>query len=195
MAYWGFTHRSHAWVPTVFFSSALWIMLARIACDEETYFCGDGGEKCPDSDAQQMLYEELYRAGYHRSPHETRASSLLHLIIEGRHQVEWENFSWPKLVKQNTSILDVGCSNGVAVKQLRDAGFVNARGVDISETAVRMARNLTKCDDCFQQANAKKLPFEDNSFDAMFSSDMLEDCPRGLGGYMCRDQPGRTKVT
>ena len=57
---------------------------------------------------------------------------------------------------------------------------LNASGVDISTTAVNMARkrhgdNPRLCvGTCWQQAAATALPFADSSFDAIMSTDVLE---------------------
>jgi SAM-dependent methyltransferase len=77
------------------------------------------------------------------------------------------------------SVLDVGCSHGGGVKALWKMGL-NASGIDVSKTAVNMARerqgdNPQSCvGTCWQQAAATALPFSDSSFDAIVSTDVLE---------------------
>ena len=77
------------------------------------------------------------------------------------------------------SVLDVGCSHGGGVKALWNMGL-HASGVDVSTTAVRMARqrqgdNPQSCvGPCWQQASVTTLPFADSSFDAIISTDVLE---------------------
>ena len=77
------------------------------------------------------------------------------------------------------SVLDVGCSSGYGVNELWKMG-VKASGVDISATAVRVARQRhgdrpERCiDTCWQTARAMALPFANASVDAILSTDVLE---------------------
>jgi 2-polyprenyl-3-methyl-5-hydroxy-6-metoxy-1,4-benzoquinol methylase len=80
-------------------------------------------------------------------------------------------------------VLDVGCSHGRGVQVLWEHG-VKAAGVDLSSTAVEMARSArmgrpgVQCavaeESCFQSAPATQLPFPDAAFDAIMSTDVLE---------------------
>lgn len=80
----------------------------------------------------------------------------------------------PKLKKYENAILkykpdtvlDVGCGSGFLVDRLRGKG-IHAWGIDFSENAGTQTRYFLK-------ENAKKIPFADESFDVVFSSDFFE---------------------
>jgi len=67
-------------------------------------------------------------------------------------------------------VLDVGCGDGWLVKILRGNG-VEAFGIDIDENAGK------EIPEYFTKAEAKKLPFPDNSFDVVVSNDFFEHIP------------------
>ena len=73
---------------------------------------------------------------------------------------------------KGSKILDVGCAKGFLVKDLVDLGF-EAYGIDISEYAIdnspKDIRNRLKT------GNAKKLPYEDNSFDLVISLNTIHN--------------------
>ena len=64
-------------------------------------------------------------------------------------------------------VLDVGCGHGFLVKALLDKK-IEAMGVDFSEFAG------TEIPDNFIRVDAKHLPFDDNLFDVVISSDFFE---------------------
>lgn len=79
--------------------------------------------------------------------------------------------------------LDVGCGMGVLVRTLLREG-VDAHGVDIAARPVESASALAP--GRFGVASILDLPFEDNAFDTVLSTDVLEhidedDVPRALG--------------
>ena len=114
------------------------------------------------------LYETIYRLGYSSEGLMVHYNPILAEFkrMTGRGEVVH-------------SVLDVGCSHGGGVKALWKMGL-KASGVDVSTTAVNMARerqgdNPQSCvNKCWQQAPATSLPFADMSFDAIMSTDVLE---------------------
>ena len=83
-----------------------------------------------------------------------------------------------------SSILDVGCAKGFMVydfvEQIRG---INIKGIDISNYAIEKAKEEVK--DRLSVANAKNLPFQDNSFDYTISINTihnleLEECKQAL---------------
>lgn len=75
---------------------------------------------------------------------------------------------------RSKKVLEIGCGSGMLLSDLRDVGFEseNIFGIDISNTAINacQARNISNV----QLADGAKLPFPDNSFDILISSDVLE---------------------
>lgn len=71
-------------------------------------------------------------------------------------------------------ILDVGCAKGFMLHDiLRFAPEAEVFGVDISEYAIR--NGLSSVRDCLSVADAKKLPFEDDSFDVVISINTIHN--------------------
>jgi ubiquinone/menaquinone biosynthesis C-methylase UbiE len=68
-----------------------------------------------------------------------------------------------------TNILDVGCGIGAFEQQLP---HLNIIGLDISEDLLEEAR--TRSEKTFIQGNAENLPFDDVTFDAVFTVATLE---------------------
>ena len=129
------------------------------------------GESSNGSDTSlkgAALYEALYHVGYGSE------GSMLHYdpVLAELKKISSRG-------RGIHAVLDVGCSHGGGVKALWNAGMV-ASGVDISKYAVDMARSRhgddpKKCvDRCWQPASATALPFANNRFDAIISTDVLE---------------------
>lgn len=86
------------------------------------------------------------------------------------------------LLEPGMKLLDAGCGPGTITVGLAERvapGTVT--GFDIGESEVERATKLADergiSNAHFQIADSKDLPFEDNSFDAVFSSAMLEHVP------------------
>jgi len=101
------------------------------------------------------LYEDLYKVGYHGNKNHCHTLKILPILSKYK----------------GHKILDVGCSHGLAVKKLIEMSY-EAYGIDVSETAIKYCkeRNLTTC----LLGSATDIPFEDNFFDIIISSDTLE---------------------
>lgn len=91
---------------------------------------------------------------------------------------------WPPVmieaadISPEDDVLDVGCGTGVLTRELvkytSDSGSVT--GLDLSESMLSVARG--RCPGAtFRQGNVAKLPFADQSFDAVLSSFMLMFVP------------------
>jgi len=76
---------------------------------------------------------------------------------------------------KGSKILDVGCAKGFLVKDLVDLGF-EAYGIDISEYAIDNAPKDVK--NRLKIGNAKKLPYDDNSFELVISLNTIHNLDR-----------------
>ncbi len=106
------------------------------------------------TDYYKDVYEDLYQAGY-RNKDVNNGALFLDYILE--------HFKFK-------SFLDVGCSTGVGVQTVTDKNII-ARGIDISETAIKLAKERGR--KCFV-GSICGIPFVDNSFEIVFCSDVME---------------------
>ncbi len=68
----------------------------------------------------------------------------------------------------DSSLLDVGCAKGFMLHDIAEAiPGINLKGIDISDYAITNAIEDVRKD--MQVADARELPFEDNSFDVVIS--------------------------
>lgn len=84
----------------------------------------------------------------------------------------------------DSSVLDVGCAKGFMMHDMAEAiPGITVKGVDISSYAIENAMETMRPH--VQVANARELPFEDNSFDIVISINTIhnldrEDCAQAL---------------
>ena len=77
-------------------------------------------------------------------------------------------------LKAGDSVLDVGCGKGFLLYEMKLLlPDLNISGIDVSEYAVLHCKEELK--DNIQIGNAINLPFEDNSFDLVFSLNTLHN--------------------
>ncbi len=84
-------------------------------------------------------------------------------------------------VQPGRSLLDIACGTGYLLRAAADRGLITT-GVDISEEAVKLARQVSPESD-IRVASAEALPFADNSFDYICCLGSLEhflDMEKGL---------------
>lgn len=82
-----------------------------------------------------------------------------------------ERFYLP-MIERGAHVLDCGCGNGVSVDVMNEHGY-DAWGVDLSALRKWQWRERTH-GDRLAVANALRLPFEDNAFDVVISSGVIE---------------------
>jgi ubiquinone/menaquinone biosynthesis C-methylase UbiE len=77
-----------------------------------------------------------------------------------------------KLAQKSNKILEVGCGEGTKLNQISDSKN-NTFGIDVSSVAIKIAKKkYPKIN--FKICDAKKLSFEDNNFDLVYSAFVLE---------------------
>lgn len=77
--------------------------------------------------------------------------------------------------KKGSSVLDVGCGQGVLLARIVKHYGLKGMGTDVSSKSISYAKsNFGGKNLRFIQADATKLPFIDNSFDYLVSFDVLE---------------------
>lgn len=80
-------------------------------------------------------------------------------------------------------LLEVGCSMGNDTFELAKRGF-QVSGIDITEKAIELIQArfaLYQMSGDFRVADAEKLPFEDNTFDVVYSFGVLHHTPDTAG--------------
>lgn len=70
-------------------------------------------------------------------------------------------------------ILDFGCGDGKHAENLLEIGAKRVAGLDISPDMIELARKRNKPGLEFVVADGEKIPFEDDSFDIIFSNFVL----------------------
>jgi pseudaminic acid biosynthesis-associated methylase len=85
-------------------------------------------------------------------------------------------------IPQEASFLEVGCNVGNQLLQLQELSYTNLSGIEIQSYAVEIAKSRVR-NVALKQGSALALPYEDDSFDVVFTSGVLihiapEDLPR-----------------
>ncbi len=89
-------------------------------------------------------------------------------------------FKWPVLkkiipLKNGQTVLDFGCGTGRITRELREilpkSKFV---GVDVSETAIKIAKKKYPWANFYSVQDGDKFPFKKNSFDLILAADVIE---------------------
>lgn len=87
-------------------------------------------------------------------------------------------------LNKDSSVLDVGCAKGFMLYDLREAiNEITIAGIDVSKYAINNSKEEVK--KYLKVADAKNLPFKDNSFDVVISINTIhnleiEECALAL---------------
>lgn len=96
------------------------------------------------------------------------------LRAENKAMFPWIVNKLRTLCDHKGSILDVGCGGGFLSNELARQGY-KVTGVDLSEESLSVARSHDKTHSVkYEVADAYKLPYPDQSFDALTAMDFLE---------------------
>jgi ubiquinone/menaquinone biosynthesis C-methylase UbiE len=132
---------------------------------------------------------DLYDSAYGNYVSDTYRKVRIATYGEDFGQTSWvtteESKEIPQLLdlRPNSSVLEVGCGSGGYALHLAKTVGCRLIGLDINPLGVRNANQLALArgldsEARFEQCDAsKKLPFDDNTFDAVFSNDVLCHLP------------------
>ena len=81
-----------------------------------------------------------------------------------------------KFIKNGDEILDIGCGNGRLLNLVGDKN-INYTGIDSSKELIEIAKKNHNGRKTFLHANALSLPFQDKTFDTVFSIAVLHHVP------------------
>jgi ubiquinone/menaquinone biosynthesis C-methylase UbiE len=104
-------------------------------------------------------------------------------FFESKYHLQEENHWWfqarrhiifnlLKTADRNSKMLEVGCSGGPLLQALNVSGFKNVEGIDISQSAIDLCKSKG-IQDVFL-IDATRTDFEDERFDIVIASDVLE---------------------
>lgn len=120
--------------------------------------------------------EELYLSGFSAKDY------LEH--SEKRYELEPEILDFAKFDSfKDLKTLEVGVGLGADHQKLAEAG-AKLHGIDLTERAINHTKRrfeLIGLSSLLQVADAEKLPFEDNSFDAVYSWGVIHHSPNTTG--------------
>jgi ubiquinone/menaquinone biosynthesis C-methylase UbiE len=81
----------------------------------------------------------------------------------------------------NNNLLDIGCGIGIDTISLASLGFREVVGVDLSETAIQIARKRAQAKGIanvrFQRGNGERVGFPDETFDFVYSFGVIHHTP------------------
>jgi SAM-dependent methyltransferase len=90
-------------------------------------------------------------------------------------EVWWQKCFKDLKLKTGEQVLEVGCGEGVWLDRLATKYGVSGFGIDMSSRAIGIAKkNSGVKGNTFLKVSACRIPFEEASFDAVFSLDTLE---------------------
>jgi ubiquinone/menaquinone biosynthesis C-methylase UbiE len=139
---------------------------------------------------------DLYDSAYTNYGSDTYRQVRIETYGEDLGQTSWvtqeESKEIPQLLdlRPSSFVLEVGCGSGGYALHLAEKVGCRLVGLDINESGVRnanrlaLARGLASLARFEQHDVSKNLPFEDSTFDAIFSNDVLCHLP-GRSEVLC----------
>ena len=118
-----------------------------------------------------------------RNPHSSEEMNTLYQKNFGVTRTEM-NQQFIGDLDRSMKILEVGANVGAQLQCLQDMGFKNLHGIELLDYAVELAKKMTR-DINIIQGSAFDIPFEDGSFDLVFTSGVLiHISPSDIGGAL-----------
>lgn len=122
-----------------------------------------------------MMSDKSPTAEYYDENWKTKHSRSAYDTLENRWRTRWD-FVLDR-IREGSTVLDMGCGDGVIGGILVDDYGCEVHGVDVSEYALENAREKgVETDTC--NISREPLPYDDNEFDAVLLLCVLEHIPR-----------------
>mmetsp|Transcript_25277 Transcript_25277/g.63401 ORF Transcript_25277/g.63401 Transcript_25277/m.63401 type:complete len:339 (+) Transcript_25277:189-1205(+) len=137
-------------------------------------------------DKYYSLATDFYEYGWGRSFHfAVRAKNESFYASLARHE-HW--LAMKMQLKPGQKVLDAGCGVGGPARSIARFADVYVTGVTLNEYQVQRAKYHTQAEGLthlvtFQQGNFMKLPFEDNTFDAVYECEATAHAPDKAACY------------
>lgn len=98
------------------------------------------------------------------------------------HAINLEIQTIGQFISANDDVLDVGCANGFSMIHHLDKNVQSLTGVDFSPNMIEQAQNILKektvdCKISFEVGDVRKLRFDDDSFDVVYTTRTLINLP------------------
>lgn len=98
------------------------------------------------------------------------------------HAINLEIQTIGQFISANDDVLDVGCANGFSMIHHLDKNVQSLTGVDFSPNMIEQALNILKektvdCKISFEIGDVRKLKFDDDSFDVVYTTRTLINLP------------------
>ena len=89
----------------------------------------------------------------------------------------------------NKNVLEVGCGPGGNLIEVLKKNPKNLQAVDISENMVKLATKNTLGKVAIHKINGTKFPFDDKTFDIIFTATVLQHNSKIKGDELCLGRP------
>lgn len=124
---------------------------------------------------QKMSYQ--YRSVLYKDYYQNQSGRAFQLQIKTKMRKDSELFSYEILPflsnNKNANILDIGCGFGSLIKLLKDKGFNNIKGIDLSESQVKIAHEFGLQEIEVNDIN-NFLKDKENTYDVITGIDIIE---------------------
>lgn len=147
----------------------------------------EGGNGCSNESAEtaqmQVWQGEFGRAYTDRNTLDVEDMNALWFANYGITRREINQLFLQDIPK-DASFLEAGCNVGNQLLQLQEHGYTNLSAIELQSYAVEIAKSRLR-NVVIKQGSALVLPYENNSFDVVFTSGVLihiapEDLPRAM---------------
>ena len=121
-----------------------------------------------------MSYEKIVVDHYQDQASKLGLSAASTMPDESVRKTELEVFAnvLPIIAQKNSSILEIGCGNGVLLAEMEKWGYTNVEGMDYVEEFVELA-NSRGLSYPVKKGDIKSLNYLDNSFDIILSERVI----------------------